>query len=431
MEEWNLTPKRILRALFWLRVVSIALQGTVFLIAWLRYADEIQIIPLGIALAILWLFNVIVHWRLHKPWPATEPEVAIHILFDVIQFTLVLYFTGGASNPFVSLYLLPVALAAAALPISLAVMIGIACTLAYSLLLAIHEPMVDMGHHLSGNWNLHIWGMWLNFLLAAVLLILFVGMLAGMLRRHEREIARARERTLRDEGILAVGTLAAGAAHQLGTPLSTMNLLVESWLDYDEEPIRREDLEILARQVTVCRTTLHEMLEQVREARGEAGHRVILQRYLDDCLERWQVTRPDIRVAVDTPTGLLEWTVRNDVTLAQALTNLLNNAADASIAAGDPRVEVKAWISDGNLHCQIQDFGSGLSNAQAATAQRMFRSSKAAGMGIGLALSNSTVERLDGEVRFHPNQDGGLTWLQLPLASLESTAEKNHATTSD
>lgn len=429
MEQWNLSPRRILRVLFWLRNVSVVLQLFVFLI--FTYLLEMpQQTRLLLVVSTLGLFNILVHWRLRHHWLATEMEVAGHLLFDVIQFSVVLYYTGGASNPFVSLYLLPVALAAAALRIPFAVLVAGVSTVAYSALLALHQPGEMMGHHMAGpfndNFNLHIWGMWLNFLLATVLLILFVGMLAKIVRSHGREIASARERTLRDEGILAVGTLAAGAAHQLGTPLSTMKVLVEDWLDQDCRDIPPADVHIVAQQVNACREILDQMLQQVRDSRGEAGHELSLDDFVDDCLERWRVTRPEVKIEHDSALTAdvpepERVQVRYDVTLAQALTNLLNNAADASLSNGDDRVALSTWQEAGWLHCQIRDHGRGLSTEQAAAAQRMFRSSKSEGMGIGLALSNSTIERLHGTVSFHHDEHGGTIWVQVPLAALMPT----------
>lgn len=425
MVQWNLTPKRVLRTLFWLRVVSMVLQGGVIALAATWFAGQFKVLPLIIALGVLSLFNILVYLRLERSWLVTEAEVAGHLLFDVIQYTVVLYFTGGATNPFVSIYLLPVALGAAALRLPFAVLVGACCAVAYSLLLIDHEPMAMMDHHISSNFNLHVWGMWLNFLLAAVLLILFVGMLAGLLRGHEREMAAARERTLRDEAILAVGTLAAGAAHQLGTPLSTMNVLVEDWLDQGADKIDPDDIRVMADQVRSCRQTLHQMLDQVRESRGEAGHHLSVRQFFNDCLERWQVTRPDILLETDIDEAAAAVSVRYDVTFAQALTNLLNNAADASVANGQRDVAVRVEVLEDQLHCRVHDRGSGLDGDPAATAQGMFRSSKVDGMGIGLALSNSTIERLQGTVSFHQDERGGVTWIQVPLLALAATGERH------
>lgn len=429
MEQWNLSPQRVLRVLFWLRLVSLGLQGLVLWLSWWAWPEVQNQAPLALALVALAGFNGLVQWRLRKPWPATELEVSGHLLFDVMQFTVVLYFTGGATNPFVSLYLLPVALGAAALRLPYAALVALISTVAYSSLLRWHLAGASAPHHLGDNFNLHLWGMWLNFLLAAALLVLFVGMLARLLRSHEREIYQARERTLRDEGILAVGTLAAGAAHQLGTPLSTMHVLLEDWLDQDAEEISRSDVALLAQQVESCRGILQQMLEQVRASRGESGHQLTLAAFLADSLERWQVTRPELQVSAQwqAPTAGQEDNqdqagmtalVRYDVTLAQALSNLLNNAADASLANASKEIRIFAWTADAQLNYQIHDLGRGLSPEQAASAQRLFRSAKTDGMGIGLALSNSTIERLQGAVSFHQEDGHNITWVRIPLASL-------------
>ena len=425
MEQWNLSPRRIIRVLYWLRNISVSLQLTFVLLVTLWAQSFSGFWLLLISILALAVFNLAVLWRLNKDWPETEAEVAAHLIFDVLQFTALMYFTGGAANPFVSLYLLPVALTSACLRIHFAVIIALFCTLAYSLLLLAHHPDHISTHDLStqfgSNFNLHIWGMWVNFILAAALLILFVGMLAKLVKGHEREIAEVRERTLRDEGILAVGTLAAGAAHQLGTPLSTMKILLEDW--NEQKDIQQEDIAIMSQQVNACRDILNQMLRYVRDSKGEVGHVLSVQDFVDDCIERWRVTRPEIQIEEQKPTALQsqllqERAIRYDVTFAQALTNLLNNAADASMANDDTQIAVETWLSDDMLHCRIRDRGLGLSREQSAVAAHMFRSSKTNGMGIGLALSNSTIERLQGHVNFYHDSNGGTTWIKIPLTSL-------------
>ncbi len=157
--------------------------------------------------------------------PVGDAELFFELLADVGCLTALLYLSGGSTNPFVSLYLLPLTIAAAALPARYAwSMAGLTVT-GYTLLLFFFRPLGhDQSMH-SSAFNLHILGMWITFLVSAMLIASFVTTMSASIRVRDRELAAARERALRDEQVLALGTFAAGAAHELGTPLATIAVL--------------------------------------------------------------------------------------------------------------------------------------------------------------------------------------------------------------
>lgn len=138
-----------------------------------------------------------------------------------------LYYSGGSTNPFVSYYLVPLTIAAATLPwIYSMVLSGLALT-GYTLLLIWYHPLhLQAVQHEAMLINLHLFGMWLNFALSAAFITFFVVKMSEALRWQAHMQAERREESMRDQQLLAVATQAAGAAHELGTPLATMSVLL-------------------------------------------------------------------------------------------------------------------------------------------------------------------------------------------------------------
>lgn len=428
-----------------LRRISVLAQGAVLLLAvgWLK-------IPLPVAAmagitVVLGLFNLFAQWRLAQPRPISDDEVLAQLLVDVAALGGLLYFAGGSANPFVSLFLVPPTIAAAMLPARHAWFMAAATLLAYTFLmfwnLPLPAPQGDLAEldallarasgiapehagHVSG-FALHVLGMWLNFVVSAIIVVLFLTRMAAALKARDRALATAREAALKNEQILALGTLAAGAAHKLGTPLSTMAVVLhEAELAHADDAELREDLQLLRTQVDECKRILSLTLASAGQARDEASCRIALDAYLERLLEDWQLIRP--RVSIDTridgPRPAPQ--IATDRRLEQALLNLLDNAADVSPDA--LRFEA-AWDAD-SLRIDILDRGPGIDPATAARLGEAFVSTKAGtpgqsgGLGLGFFLTNATLEQLGGRVELTPREGGGTrTRVVLPLAQLTLT----------
>ena len=181
-----------------------------------------------------------------------------------------IYFTGGYTNPFVSLYLLPISLAAASLPRAYAWSIGALCGVCYSLVWRWHVPLPPVNARFGSDFDLHVAGMWVNFLIAAALIVFFVGRMARLVRRRDQELAALREAALRDQQIVELGTLAAGTAHELNTPLSTLAILVEELNESATTPAQREHLNVMAGADPVDQRAAESDREQ-RRRRAQRG----------------------------------------------------------------------------------------------------------------------------------------------------------------
>ncbi|HNN45031.1 MAG TPA: ATP-binding protein, partial [Azospira sp.] len=345
-------------------------------------------------------------------------------------------FAGGSANPFVSLFLVPLTIAAAALPVRQAWLMAGATLLAYSFLmfwnLPLPPPQGEMAEldallarasgvapehagHVSG-FALHVLGMWLNFVVSAVVVALFLTRMATALKARDRELAAAREKALKNEQILALGTLAAGAAHKLGTPLSTMAVVLrEAELAHADDTALREDLQLLRTQVDECKKILSQTLASAGQARDEGSRHIPLDAYLERLLEEWQLIRPQATVAATLAGPRPAPEIATDRRLEQALLNLLDNAADASPEG----LAFNAEWSTTALTIDILDRGPGIDPATASRLGEAFVSSKADGLGIGFFLTNATLEQFGGSVELTPRDTGGTrTRVTLPLAPL-------------
>lgn len=365
----------------------------------------------GILLAAL-ACNVFTWARLRHARPVHDIELFAHLVFDVLALTAVLYVTGGSTNPFAPLYLLPLTLTAAALPSRYTWAMMLFTVACYSLLVFFYVPLPHNGA--GHDFQLHVLGMWLGFLLSAVLIAYFVVRMRETLHDRDRLRAQMREQELRHERLIALGTLAAGAAHELGTPLATMAVLANDLTrDSTELP---EKLQLLREQVERCKNILASLSVSAGQPRAEGGGAQALDEYFERVLARFRAQRPDVNVERHVLAEGPAPCVVTDQTLTQALLNILNNAADVS---SDVAVTL-AWTST-DLHVTVRDRGPGFSVVAEEHAGEPFFSTKAPGegMGLGLFLARSAVERLNGLLTLANAEDGGaICGVRLPLDPL-------------
>lgn len=414
MNTTNSTPDTRLARLFWLRNASIAAQAAAVAVAHAVLRIDLPLYWLALTIGTLALVNLGTAWRLRRPWPVSDLELLGQLGADVLLLTLALYLSGGATNPFVSLYLLPLTIAVIVLPAVHAWAVALLTGAAYSLLIYWHQPLAqEHAHHQTRAFDLHVLGMWVNFLLSAVLVVFFVGRMAASVRARERELAEARERALRDGHLVMLGTFAAGAAHELGTPLSTMAVVVnELEREHAREPALAEDLGTLRAQIGHCKRILTQLVERAGRARAEGVRRRPLDLVIEEAVERWKLLRPEasLRLRMEGRGAIPH--VAAEETLTQALVSMLNNAADAS----PEDVELHCDWAQGAVKLEIRDRGRGPSRDALRVAGREPYSEKAPqGLGLGLLLASAAIERIGGTLALDNAAGGGLARVTLPI----------------
>lgn len=370
-----------------------------------------------IALVILAGVNMLTFSRLRQQLPVTDVEFFIQLLIDLTCLSAVFYFSGGANNPFVSYFLVPICIAAATLNSSYTLSIAGLSVISYSVLLFFNIPLPVLAphHHTGSHLNLHVVGMWLNFFISAGLITYFVVKMARALRQQEARLNRWREDQLRDEQVMAVATLAAGTAHELGTPLSSMKLLLNELRDeYQTDVQLQKDLTLLQDQVAQCSSILRNLVATAEQTKDGQPAKELIHIYCSHLLESWQLMRPDITPKITLANDQSPVECQFHPTISQAILNLLNNAADAS----PNHIDIDIHWDTQNLYWIITDEGPGIHEDIQARLGKSFVSTKNKGMGIGLLLTQATINRYGGEVRLYNRAvRGAITELVLPLRS--------------
>jgi two-component system sensor histidine kinase RegB len=379
-------------------------------------------LPWGWMLGILGGLAVVslaTYLRLRRRGVSDEREVFFQLLFDVGALSALLYLSGGSTNPFVSLYLLPLVIAATTLPGRYAWAMAAITVTCYGLLFFFHVPLTGAhASHDGAGFELHLVGMWVNFVLSAGVIAFFVTRMARVIRLRDAELTRHKELALRNERIVALGTLAAGAAHELGTPLSTMAVVLgEMRKGCANDSELAADIATLTSQVEACKVTITRMVAAAGQARAEGGGAQPIDQFLQETLERWRLIRPAVSLTERLTGPAPAPYIVTEQTLRQAIVSLLNNAADASPAD----VELDCSWDRECLRLEIHDRGPGLTREAEHRVGRGFFSTKPAGEGngIGLLLARATLERLGGQLRLQARSGGGVsTLLDLPLRAL-------------
>ncbi|MBI5450058.1 MAG: sensor histidine kinase [Gammaproteobacteria bacterium] len=376
-------------------------------------------LPLAASLVIIACFaamNILTWLRLRLfARDVSDLELFLQLFADVVMLAALLYFTGGSTNPFVSLFLVPLTLAAASLPARYTWAVAGAALLCYSLLMVWYIPLP----HLHGDdFSLHVLGMWFGFVLSSVLISFFAVKMNATLREREQALARAREQSLRNERLVALATLTTGAAHELGTPLATMAVLGrELEAECAALPDATAQLHILRSQIDRCKHILASMAISAGQSPAEAGHRQALDQYLTQTVEKWRASRLNVSLDQSWSGVLPAPHIVIDQTLTHAITNILNNAADAAAHSVECHGQ---WTAD-ELTLDISDRGPGLSAELMAQLGKPFISTKlpGEGMGLGLFLAQATIQRLGGNVHISNREGGGVcTRIVLPLSNL-------------
>lgn len=402
-----------LRRLLLLRLLVVLGPGVMLL--WLYFGLEPpQPLPpwsIALFLGLIALAFFALSLRSRRLTPVAAWELFAYLQFDVLALTVLLYFSGGASNPFVSLLLLPLITAAALLPANQVWAMAGTAVAVYTALMFHYLPLPGMLSGHGPGFHAHLWGMWLVFVISALLIAGFVARLAAALRNRDHEVARLREKALRDEQILALGMFAAGAAHELGTPLSTIAVLAkELEREYGEDSPPSADLRTLRQQVEACKSILGDLLRSADLAADREAAQT-LDVLLERTRDRWQLLRPRVPLRVDCAGPSPPPAVTAPRTIGQTLIGLLNNAADAC----PDGVDLAGRWDARRVVIEIRDRGPGLSPEIESRLGEAFFSTKDGGTGVGLLLANATLERLGGQVSLTRDPRGGTcTRIDLP-----------------
>ena len=343
---------------------------------------------------------------------SAEPLTVALMLLDVVLLTCLLFLSGGPNNPFSTLYLVNIALAAILLPARWTWFLVLLSVLGFAGLYFWHHPLVFSSPIPSRpSPPLHLEATWLSLSVAALFIVYFATRVGDALAERDRELHVARELAARTERLASLATLAAGAAHELSTPLSTIAVVakeLERALERGAETQSTvEDARLIREQVQRCREILEQMSADAGATAGEALETITIQHFIEDTLD--EHPRGElVQVRLEGESAAVAIRVPPHA-LAQALRSVLKNARDAS--GPGPEITLRARIEGEACHILVEDRGSGMSPEVAARAGEPFFTTKepGKGMGLGLFLTRTVLEGLGGRLEIRSEAGLGTT----------------------
>lgn len=341
------------------------------------------------------------------------------LLLDVAALSAQLYWSGGATNPFVSLFLLQVVLGSVLLDRWSSWALVCATTLAFALLTVFHHPIALPPQFQTDLFTLYIQGSWVCFALVAVLLVMFVTRINSNLRAQDASLDAIRRQAIEEDHIVRIGMLASGAAHELGTPLSSLSVILGDWRHIDairSDPELLRDVEDMQAEVQRCKGIVTGILLSSGDARGEQSAATTVRVLFDRIVADWAKARGFANLHYVDSFGP-DMPIASDLVLQQAVFNLLDNAAEVSPA----RIDVALSRAEDGLILRVRDHGPGFPAAQLSSLGKPYNSAKAEpGRGLGLFLVGNVARKLGGSfaARNLPDGAGAEVQLRLPLDAL-------------
>lgn len=401
----------------WMRTLALAAQVLLLAVVGLLLKVSLPWSVLAVILGALVLLNAITFIRLRQGHSVGSFEVAAQLFADLAAFTFVLYFTGGVTNPFVSLYLPLLGLAAALLPWVQVAVLALFSVVAYTVLMGNYIPLVlanpDDGVHF------HLVGMWLNFLVSVLILVGFVARLSSSIRNRDQALGRAQQRLTSESRLAALGNQAASIAHQLGTPVSTIATIVSDWKNDPAMQAQVREMDILSAQVQSITDTLGQLRAQIEvNPRHNADAQFINpSEWLQATLSVWRTRNPqhEVRLMPSIASIAGEFKVRKEL-LELGLVTLLDNAAQSQQRAcvGEP-LQVGMQCDHESLTLFVNDAGGGIdAELLPKIGQQLFQAN---GQGMGLFLLANLLEREGGKLSLRNLNPGVCASLSLPVLS--------------
>jgi two-component system sensor histidine kinase RegB len=360
----------------------------------------------ALAIALTAVSNIILAvWRRRRPLPALVPGLLVTA--DVIVLSWLLMRTGGPLNPVSIFFLVYIVLTALVLGSRWAWAITALSVAGYGLLFLAPHPELVVAGQMHPEIGRHVAGMWWAFAATALLVALLVARLAASVARRDQALAVLRAQAERSARLAGLASLAAGAAHELSTPLGTIAVAVRELerSAVGASPAVREDIELIQAELRRCRAILDGLAGQAGQPAGEMPVAGSVGDVLDAVAASLSPQeRPRVARQGETTTDVT-WPRQ---AVARAVANLVRNGLQVSPAGADVTIAITT-NGDGWIDLAIVDTGPGLAADVLPRIGEPFFTTKAEGhgMGLGVFISRNTVEQLGGTLVLHSSPGAG------------------------
>lgn len=421
-ETTNVKNINLLIQLRWIAVV-----GQVLTIGFVHFVMgvELPLMPMISVLCGSIFLNVISQEWLRKQTDARDRELLLLLLLDVAALTAQLYLSGGATNPFVSLYLLQVTLGAMLLNARFTWVIVVVASLCFAGLIIFHRPLALPAEMASHLFQIHIIGTLICFVLDAALIVVFMTRIARNLRDRDSGLAALRQQAAEEDHIVRMGLLASGAAHELGTPLASLSVILSDWRRMPtlaNDPELMEEIAEMQADVQRCKSIVTGILMSAGDMRGEAPVVTSVNDFFGELVDDWRIARSSGTLVYENRFGD-DMPIVSDSALKQMIFNVLDNANEVSPLW----IRVALEREGQTLVLKVSDMGPGFAAEMLANLGKPYNSSKGRpGRGLGLFLVVNAVRKLGGTVVADNRPVGGaVVTLSLPLSALAIGAHRH------
>ncbi len=407
------TNRKNLLQLIWLRTIAVLGQAQVILFVNYFLKISLPLQQMFLVLLMLVVVNFFSFFRYKSQKQISDESLFIELLFDVAALTAQLYFSGGISNPFISLFLLQVIISAILLRQIYAWFVGVVTVICYIWLSFNYQELHSLHHHDGGDFfNLHLHGMLVSYVFAAALLIIFVTKIIKNLREKDRDFYLLKQQSNEEEKLVRIALLATAAAHELSTPLSTISVILADWKKIDVAHSKEEflqDIEVAEEQLNRCKKILSNILFSSGKERLEQAKAMSVKEALEALLKNWSDLRKPNNLLYDFA-GNYDKKIILDESLTQVLFNIFDNALDES----KDWISVKVRADEGEVVVTIQDRGRGFS---AEVLQKIGTPNITTknGNGLGLFLAVNVLRRIGGSFQAENLENGALVTVKFPI----------------
>jgi two-component system, sensor histidine kinase RegB len=414
----ELAPSLALPWIITLRYGIVIGQALLVLLAHYVFGVALPIAWCAIPLAVTAASNV---WLRRVADPArVRPALGSILALDILCLTALLALSGGPANPFTLLYLVYITLSAVVLSKAWTWALGLLAFAGFGVLFPVHVRVsLFEAHHTVDGFGAHLIGMWLAFAAATLLITVFIGKVSEALHTREQEVLLLQSQLARHERLASIVTLAAGAAHELGTPLATIAVASKDLelhgANVSRDPDVTEEARLIRAEVDRCRRILQQMSDRAAEPLGDVAGPLELKAVLERVRSGLSPRAQDrLRTAVNGDGR--EAVLCADATI-QALSALVKNALEAS--AANQSVSLGAERTAATVRFTVKDAGQGMGPDTLKRLGEPFFTTKApgSGMGLGIFLVRAYAERLEGTLVFESETGTGTTAvLELPAS---------------
>lgn len=396
--------RQSLSQLFLLRNIAILGQFTAILVSqyWLHLPFKTT--PLIFVTSSLIVLNMVTWIRMKSPKLVGEIEYFSQMIYDIFALFLLLYFSGGANNPFTSLFILQVMIAATTLS---SFYTWITSSVAIALYLVLMKFAPDIPHIHHHFVDLHISGMLVTFIILTLIISYFIVKMGNTTRNQQVQLKES-------EQLAILGIFATNAAHDLGTPLSTISFIAND-LQKKLGPEYADALSTLRDEVKECKKIISDITLSAGVLKSDSGRFILLNEYILNILNQFKEKYhpPNFQSTLSEDKGVK---IFSDSGLRMALQNILTNAHQAS----PQELRFTMSLDDQTLSFYVEDFGAGFSSEVLGQFGKIGLTTKPQGMGLGLYLSKTACSRLNGELLIKNKKEmGAIVTIKIPLKSLQ------------